>query len=141
MARKLRTTVELVHQIRACWYEVHFERRERCKNMNEATKHLYQKALDILPAPTMTVYGSVPHDWPPIDHFKVAAQFGLDVELLNPWYWSSFGWDDFQKLWKNLPEPIKLYTKGCVQLGELYTLYTEEHDLGPAREELAHRER
>jgi hypothetical protein len=141
MPRHLRTTTDLVQKIRASWYEVHYSRRQQCKNMAPEQANLYRRALEILPAPTMTVYGSVPNDFPPREHFQIAGQFGLDVELLNQWYWSDFGWNDFQALWKALPEPVKLYPGGCVQLGELSTLYTEEADLGPAEDELIHKNR
>lgn len=72
----------------------------------------------------MTIFGGARFDHVTPSAYKLAAERGIDASLLNPWYLTAEGWTEFQRLWQQLPEPVDLYTPPCVQVGELYTLYT-----------------
>ena len=115
---KLEITADEIQACRAAWYEYHYNARQYVKALPDYIRRLYQNVCNtIVSPPTLTVYGGVPHDWPPADAFYLAVKHGLDGNYINPWYLTEPGWEDFQRLWKQLPEPINLYPQGCVQIG------------------------
>ena len=122
MRRK--ATAHDVQVARRDWYVYHFENRQAAKTLTESER---QSCLTICAAaspPQMSVFGGTVFDHLTPQAYKLADERGIDANLLNPWYLSDTGWDDFQRLWRALPEPVDLSTRGCVQIGELSTLST-----------------
>lgn len=125
MPRRIRATAKEVQRARAEWYQFHYENRQRAKAQDRDTLQAYQYAASMIAAPQMTVFGGLAHDWPERRAYELAGRDRLNVDLINPWYLSANGWNEFQRLWAQLPEPVDiLSTPPCVQVGELYTLYT-----------------
>lgn len=124
MPRKInKTDVQIA---RSEWYEFHYQNRQLAAQMPAETLHTLQYLAAILPPPELTPFGGTPKDWITPDVFRLSYKHGVDVNLICPWYLSTAGWKQFQDLWRNLPEPVDLYTEGCVQVGDLYTLYTTD---------------
>lgn len=114
-----------VQRARAEWYSFHYENRQRVKALTEAE----QRTLQFLCAdvtPTMTVFGGAQFDLLSPRTYAEAARYKIDPILINPWYVSDMGWNSFLDLWRQLPEPVNLYTPPCVQIGELYTVSTAD---------------
>jgi len=132
MSRKLKISAKDIQASRGDWYQFHYENRQAVKAMPDDMLRSYQYIAGAIEPPHMTVYGGVPEDWPERKAYELCNKFELDVNLINPWYLSEAGWNELQKLWAQLPEPIDLYTEGCVQVGELYTLSTVESEAKPS---------
>lgn len=124
MPRTIKATASAIQQARAEWYEFHFNCREQIKAMPAEEIQRYQTAVSMITAPQMTVYGGFAEDYPEQAAYHIANRYHLDANLMVYWYVSEQGWQDFQKIWAQLPEPVDLYTSACVQIGELYTLST-----------------
>lgn len=122
MPRKIKA--KDVQRARRDWYVYHFDRREQVKAMPQDDQERLMTICATLPVPQMTVFGSARFDHIPPSGYKLASYYGYEATLLNPWYLTEDGWDEFQRLWAQLPEPVDLYTPPCVQIGELYTLST-----------------
>lgn len=119
-----------VQKSRGNWYAYHYEMRQLALALPpEKVKSALFICGEIAP-PQMTVYGGVPESYPERTAYDLANRFELDVNLINPWYLSEAGWDDFQVKFQALPEPVDIYESypqpACVQIGELYTLSTME---------------
>ncbi len=128
MARKMkaiRATAQEVQRSRRDWYAFHFENRAKAKALPDEQLRSYQMVANWTDPPKMTIFGGVPESYPDRQVYELANQYGLDVNLSNPWYLSDVGWVLFQKLWSELPEPVDVYSETvhtpCVQVGELYT--------------------
>jgi hypothetical protein len=121
-----------VQLARSEWYAHHYESRATVKAMATHELHTLQHIANQLPPPEMTVFGGTPRDWLTPEVFRLAYVNQVDVNLVCPWYLSDAGWDQFQELWKQLPEPVDLYTEGCVQVGELFHLSTADEIQRPA---------
>lgn len=134
MPRRIIATAREVQKARAEWYSFHFDNRQQIKAMDARTLEAYRYAAGMITPPQMTVYGGVAHDYPERQAYSLASRMRLDVNLINPWYLSDAGWEQFQKRWAELPEPIDiLSTSPCVQVGELYTLSTIGPEAKPPR--------
>lgn len=137
MPRHIKATAKKVQLSRRDWYTFHFDNHEKVKNLPSEILHKYQYVASMIESPTMTIFGGLPGDYPKREAFELCGKHELDANLLNSWYLSEDGWNAFQDLWSQLPEPVDLYTTPCVQIGELYTLYTmpsesetpKEHDI------------
>lgn len=112
MTRPIKITAQQIQRARADWYQFHLEKRNKFVAMPINEKHIYENAAFRIPPPTMTVYGGLPGDFPSSADFRMlmGIQGMRDVDLCNPWYVSDAGWDDFQKTWQQLPEPVDLST-------------------------------
>lgn len=124
MPRKKRASAKQVHQSRRDWYVYHYENRQTIKALPPSMYQKYLYVTSMVEPPQMTVFGGLASDYPERQVYELAAKYGLDVNLINSWYLTDDGWACFQALWQALPEPTDLYTDACVQIGELYTLYT-----------------
>lgn len=126
MSRKaqIKVTAREIQKSRAEWYEYHFNCRAQIKAMSAEEIQRYQTAVSMISTPQMTIYGGLHQDYPEREAFTIANRYHLDANLMVYWYVSEQGWMDFQKIFTSLPEPIDLYTSACVQVGDLYTLYT-----------------
>jgi hypothetical protein len=98
--------------------------------------HTYITATGYIKPPEMTVFGGLPGEWPERKAYELAAVWHLDIHLINPWYLTTQGWDEFQARWQQLPEPINLLKSKTVhspgvQIGNLYTLYTLPDEAQP----------
>lgn len=134
MPRTVRATAKEVQKSRADWYQFHYKNRQRAQTLSPHELLSYQTAARMISPPQMTVFGGVAHDWPEPQAYRIAKGSGLDINLINPWYLSNEGWDQFQSRWQQLPEPVDiLSTPPCVQVGELYPLYTMPEDSKPGR--------
>ena len=134
MPRHIRATAAEVQKSRAEWYQFHYENRQRAKAQDRDTLQAYLYAASQIQAPQMTVFGGLSHDWPERQAYVLAGRNRLDVELINPWYLTDAGWNEFQRLWAQLPEPVDIFsTPPCVQVGDLYTLYTLPADANPPK--------
>lgn len=137
MPRK--ATAKAIQQARAEWYEFHFDCREQIKAMDAEEIQRYQTAVSMISAPQMTIYGGLDEDYPEQAAYHIANRYHLDANLMVYWYVSEQGWQDFQKIWAQLPEPVDLYTSACVQVGELYTLSTVSPTLSTPKRRLSTR--
>lgn len=125
MPRHIRATAREVQKSRAEWYAFHYEQRAKAEHLTANRLESYQHVARLIAPPTMTVFGGVPENFPERRAYEIAYSSGLDVNLINPWYLSESGWQTFQNLWAQLPEPVDiLSTPPCVQLGELFHLST-----------------
>lgn len=129
--KQLRATAAEVQRSRRDWYAFHFENREKAKTLQPALVQTYLIATSQIKPPTMTVFGGLEESYPENRAYHLAAQYRIDVNLMNPWYLTSEGWDEFQRLWQELPEPVDLYTPPCVQIGQLYTVSTMPSESQP----------
>jgi hypothetical protein len=137
MPRKI--TAKDIQQARAEWYEFHFNCRAQVKAMSAEEVQRYQTAVSAISAPQMTIYGGLAEDYPEQAAYRIADRYHLDANLMVYWYVSEQGWQDFQKIWAQLPEPVDLYTSACVQVGELYTLSTVSPNLSTPKRRLSTR--
>lgn len=124
MPRIIKASARKVQEARGGWYAYHFENRQMAKVLPEDTLKRYLSVASMITPPKMTIFGGVPEDYPERAAYEAAERYGLNIHLINPWYLSEEGWRTFQELFTALPEPVDLYTEQCVQVGELYTLYT-----------------
>jgi hypothetical protein len=137
MPRAIKATAHAIQQARAEWYEYHFNCRAQIKAMENEEVQRYQTAVSMISAPQMTIYGGLEEDYPERTIYPIAEHYHLDANLMVYWYVSEQGWQDFQKLWTQLPEPVDLYTSPCVQLGDLYTLSTVSPTLSTPKKRLS----
>lgn len=131
MPRHIRATAREVQKARAEWYEFHYEHRQLARALTPEQLQNAQYSAAMVSPPTMTVFGGLPAEWPERQAYHFANRYRLDVSLINPWYVSEAGWEQFQSLWQQLPEPVDLYTERCVQIGDLYTLSTMPGEARP----------
>ena len=134
MPRHIRATAKEVQKARGAWWSFHYENRQKAKALNAYELHSYQHCTSLIGQPRMTVFGGLEGDFPERRAYQIAAQSNLDVNLINPWYVSEEGWQTFLALWHELPEPVDIFsTPPCVQIGELYTLYTVPAEAEPPK--------
>lgn len=119
MPRHIRATAKEVQKSRAEWYAFHYEQRQKARNLHPSRLESYQHITRLIAPPKMTVFGGVTGDFPERRAYEIAYNSGLDVNLINPWYLSEAGWQTFQNLWAQLPEPVDILTEGAVQVGGL----------------------
>lgn len=89
-------------------YEIHFSARTLIKTLPaEHVESLAQVALLKVPFPLLNVVGACFDGWMPENIQKIIdSTWPAQLRgLFNPFYLSESGWDGFQILWKNLPEP------------------------------------
>ena len=134
MPRKFKLNAQMIQRARLKWWDFHYQARQYMKNLPLVDLQRYQRVAMLVSLPVMTVYGGVRHNWPESEAFTLAGQYGLNVTYLNVWYLTEGGWSDLERLWRELPEPVDLYTGGCVQVGELYTLYTGDAEVKVERD-------
>lgn len=132
---EIKITALEVQKSRADWYAFHFENRARIRTMAKEEVYTYQRVAQFIPEPEMTVFGGLKADYPERSVYELSNQWHLDVNLVNPWYLTDEGWEKFQRLWKNLPEPVDIYqTKSDpdgVQIGEIVWTVAQTQDLIP----------
>ena len=136
--RQIKATAKAVQRARRDWYTFHYDNRQQAKILSHDQLERYQYAASMIEAARMTIYGGVPGDFPERQAYEIATRYRLDVNLINHWYLSEAGWEEFQRLWRELPEPVDLYQSEtvhtpCVQIGELYTLSTMGADAEPPK--------
>jgi hypothetical protein len=136
MPRHVKATANAIQRSRRDWYAFHYECRQKAMALDKDIIHAYLEAVKNLLPPVMTMFGGLLADYPERRAYEIAAVYGLDVNLLNPWYLTTEGWDEFQILWQQLPEPINLFKSKTVhtpgvQIGNLYTLYTLPDEVQP----------
>jgi len=136
--RQIKATAKAVQKARRDWYTFHYDNRQQAKILSHDQLERYQYAASMIEAARMTIYGGVPGDFPERQAYEIATRYRLDVNLINHWYLSEAGWEEFQRLWRELPEPVDLYQSEtvhtpCVQIGELYTLSTMGADAEPPK--------
>ena len=128
MPRPLKATAKQVQRARRDWYTFHFEQRRKALTLPVGSVQTYITATGYITPPQMTIFGGLPGDWPDRKAYELAAIWHLDIHLINSWYLTAEGWEQFQTLWQQLPEPVDTYSKsvhkGCVQIGDLYTITT-----------------
>lgn len=120
MPRELvKMTAKDIQRSRAGWWKFHYEKRATFKALPIGDQHMYQNAARLISTPELTIYGGLSGDWPAAAELRTLAHVqGIrDFDLANPWYVSDEGWQQFNELWNQLPEPVDLYTDGCVQVG------------------------
>jgi len=132
--RQIKAKAKAIQKARQDWYTFHYDKRQKAKTLSHDQLERYQYAASMITAARMTIYGGVAHDWPPRQAYELAGQYKLDVNLVNHWYLSEAGWEEFQRQWKELPEPVDILSPtSCVQIGELSTLYTLEAGAEPPK--------
>jgi len=134
MPRPIKLTAKDVQRARRDWYIFHVEKRQKFLAMPPNTQHIYENAAMRVSAPRMTIYGGLEADHPTADEYRalMMVQGMQDIDLANPWYVSDEGWADFQRIWQELPEPVDLYTEGCVQKGRVVHVVHNHEELSPA---------
>lgn len=104
----LKITALDIQRSRADWYAFHYENRTRLLAMSKEEIYSYQRVCELIPAPEMTIFGGVKDDYPNRAAYELAKQWNLDVNLVNPWYVSDEGWEQYQSLFSQLPEPLEM---------------------------------
>jgi len=93
---------------RADNYAHHFSCRQTIKAMSgEQLNQLCHTAGHLVP-PRLSLWGASEYskDQEAV-LIALANQISFtDPWLINPWYTSELGWQEFQKAWDNLPEPV-----------------------------------
>ena len=115
-----------IQRIRGNWYVFHFNMRQAGRLRDPIAQKKCQAACELLPRVQLRLFGGIA--LPGHYSYQLARQIGVDVDLLNPWYLSDAGWENFQTLWKSLPEPVDLSTGAYVQIGELSTIVHRDDD-------------
>ena len=131
--KEIKATAREVQKARAEWYSFHYENRQKVKHFDNEKMQTYQYTASMIMPARMTIYGGVADDWPERKAYELAGQYKLDVNLINHWYLSEAGWEEFQRQWQQLPEPVDLYPGPCVQVGDLYPLYTMPAEAEPPK--------
>ena len=119
MPRRWKIRAIDIQRSRANWYEWHIQARDFIKALPAPERIRYENAALQLTPPALTIYGGVPHNWPITEEFVAAARLGVDMNYVNPWYMTRAGWDELQRQWQLMPEPVDLYTEACVQVGDV----------------------
>lgn len=91
-------------------YERHFQARALIKELPAAPIAVLAEMINHLaPFPLLNMLGDVGPTWlPPITWATLVTSCSVDIaHLFNPYYLSSDGWQGFQILWQNLPEPCE----------------------------------
>lgn len=132
--KQLKMSARDVQQSRSEWWQFHYEKRAMFKALNPNEQHTYQNASMLISPPTMTIYGGLPEAWPTRDDFRALSRVQAmeDIDLCCPWYVSEAGWQMFNELWNQLPEPVDLYTSGCVQVGDVVHTVHNRADVIPS---------
>lgn len=114
MARKVHYKPAEIQRIRGEWYSYHFNLRQMANALDAEELTRYRAAVDMLPRYELHWLGGSwlggGDDVYPLELHTVCARFSLNWELVNAWYLSEWGWAEFQRLWKELPEPMELST-------------------------------
>lgn len=122
MPRKVRA--KDIQRARGEWWSFHYDLRQKVKALNVEQLRNLQYVCSLISPPVMTVFGGASFDSIGRDVYELASKYRIDPLIVNSWYASDEGWNQFLDLWKQLPEPVDLYTPPCVQIGELYTVST-----------------
>lgn len=135
MPRVMKITARDIQKARANWYQFHYEKRAKFKALSINEQHIYEHAAFRIPPPTLTIYGGLPGDYPTSADIRtlMSIQGMRDTDLANPWYVSEAGWQEFQELWQQLPEPVDLSTEACVQKYPLVHIVHNPKELTPSR--------
>lgn len=129
MPRTIRATAKQIQRSRANWYSFHYELRRKAMILLPEHVSTYLLTLEGIAPPQMTIFGGLPGDYPDRSAYELASRLNLDIHLMNPWYLTDQGWDTFQALWQQLPEPVDLYMEQAVQVGTLILTTLEQADL------------
>jgi len=110
MPRELKISANDIQRARRDWYTFHYDKRTTFKALPINDQHIYENAAFRVSPPDMTIYGGLRESWPTSEEMQILMKIqGMrDTDLCNPWYVSDAGWNDFQQLWAQLPEPVDL---------------------------------
>ena len=129
--KEIKATAAEVQKARAEWYSFHYASRQKVKTFTDEKMQTYQYAASMINPAQMTIYGGVAHDWPERKAYELAGRYKLDVNLVNHWYLSEAGWEEFQRLWRELPEPVDLFIEPGVQLGDMVLTTVNQTEASP----------
>ena len=131
--KKEKITIEDIQIARGGWYQFHYEKRQKYLALPINTQHIYEHAAMRISPPRLTIYGGLPGDYPSREELEILGtiQGMADFDLANPWYVSQAGWEAFQQLWTNMPEPVNLYTAPGVQIGAVVHIVHNQGELSP----------
>lgn len=130
----VRLNAKDIQRSRGNWWNFHYEKRQKFLSLPVNEQHTYQNAAMLISPPEITIYGGLPESRPSRDEMRVlmSVQGMKDVDLANPWYTSDEGWQQFNELWQQLPEPVDdLSTKGCVQVGAVVHSFHRRAEVEP----------
>ena len=101
-------TAKEIQRARGDWYAYHYEKRAKFKALGTHEQHVYMEAAMRVSPPVMTIYGGFMESWPNQEETRMLCRIQglIDIDLACPWYVSDYGWQSFQELWKQLPEPV-----------------------------------
>ena len=105
---KTKISAKEIQLSRRDWYAYHYEKRAKFKALGTHEQHIYMEAAMKVSPPAMTIYGGFMESWPNQEETRMLGrtQGLIDFDLACPWYVSDYGWQTFQELWKQLPEPV-----------------------------------
>jgi len=132
--RQTKITAKEIQRSRRDWYAFHYEKRAKFKALGEHDQHVYMEAAMRVSPPTMTIFGGFKENWPTSEESRMLGQIQglIDFDLACPWYVSDYGWNAFQELWKQLPEPVDLSTDGVWTKTPVVHIVHSEGELSPA---------
>jgi hypothetical protein len=126
MTRKMRATIRQVQISRQDWYLFHLENRNLALALPASEIQTYITACGYTRPPQMSVFGGLSIDYPDRKVYEIAEIWKLNIHLVCPWYLTNQGWEEFQTLWQQLPEPVNVYSETVhtpwVQVGDLSTV-------------------
>jgi hypothetical protein len=112
MSRRIFVTDKQIQKARGLWYVEHYDRRQLAATLPLPLQCRAAESFSHLPMPRLDLRGSVDGEyrtWRTMHLFRECAVPGIELPDMVSWYWSTYGWDDFQAQWKALPDPEPLY--------------------------------
>lgn len=114
MTRKM----QIIHDIRSARAEAwqfHYRARAFVLTYPADVQRMVAEVLGKLPLPELNVFGvdmdgrDMPYLSPEFTTYVcIADHFGIELYLVNPFYWSEAGWLEFERRFNDLPEPIEV---------------------------------
>jgi hypothetical protein len=116
MPRRIFVPAKRIWAARAFWYADHFEKRARAESYPQEQAVRVLKACEQMPEPFLDLDGSL-DDWsywaarakPVEETIQLTVESGIEWTLLVKWYWTGAEWDNFVKMFNDLPEPEPMY--------------------------------
>ena len=105
--------------IRQRWYRWAKKMRQEVAALSLTERSALEHLCDNLSIVTrVSYYGGPTYDWPPPDALKLARQYNVDFDYLNPWFITADGWQSYQMAWKKLStDPKNLWISAKLSTG------------------------
>jgi len=106
VTKKLLTMDKIKQSEREKAYIFHYENRQTVKAMPPEMLEAYKLASESSPTPSLDQFGQdtyTQNDWNVIMQEAITHRL-TRPRLLNPWYTSEEGWQQFQQLWHKMED-------------------------------------